>query len=156
MGVGGFGGAAGEGGQAGDGMGGAGGEGGAGVGPIVVVNEVRTTGDGPDFVELYNMGDAVADLSDWSFEDQDTPDPNVYTFPAGTTLAPGAFLGVTETTFDFGLGSNDAVFLFDANGTAIDEYDWSVHQNTGGRCPDGSGPFELGLAPTLGAANDCD
>ena len=135
-------------------MSGAGGEGGAppGIGPLVVVNEVKTFGPPADFVEFYNAGDAIADLSGWHFTDEDNND---YTFPAGTTLAPGAFLGLPQATFGFGLGQDDGVFLYDPLDTLMAEFDWAIGQNTAGRCPDGTGAFQSGLTATLGAANAC-
>ena len=145
----------GEGGAGGEAGAGAGGEGGAGgIGPFVVINEVQSTGDTPDFVEFYNAGDAVADLTGWYFTD-DTP--NTYAFPSGTTLAPGAFLAVQQANggMDFGLNGTDGVFFYDPSNVLMDEWDYDVHQDTGGRCPDGTGDFENGLDATLAAANAC-
>jgi hypothetical protein len=61
----------------------------------VVVNELSAT---EDWVELFNRGDAAADLSGLGLADQDTPgvpkSADAITFPEGTMLAPGAYLFV--------------------------------------------------------------
>jgi hypothetical protein len=150
------------GGQAGDGMAGAGGAA-PGLGPLVVINEVWSDGvvpQFPDSLELHNFGDEAADLSGWYFTDENPG--NRYTFPAGTTLLPGAFIAVIQVVpggtggMTFGFNMTDAAFLYDSGDNAIDELDFSEHQDAGGRCPDGSGPFENGLVPTRGLANACN
>ena len=69
--------------------------------PLVRINEVLAknaetlgfAGEFPDMIELYNAGDAPADLSGWGLSD--TPSqPYLFTFGAGTSLAPGAYLVV--------------------------------------------------------------
>ncbi len=59
----------------------------------LVVSEIHyhPRGDDPnlEFVELYNTGIVTHDLSGWRLSGQVS-----YTFPAGTTMAPGAFLVV--------------------------------------------------------------
>ncbi len=141
------------------GSGGAGGMGGAGGGPgmpMVVVNEVESSGGVPgDWAELYNAGTATADLSGWVF--QDNNNGNSYTIPNGTTIAPGVYLVLDEANFGFGLGANDSARLFDAGGmNVIDSYSWPTHAaTTYGRCPDGTGAFQLTGGSTKGAANNC-
>jgi hypothetical protein len=67
----------------------------------VIINEVLAKNAGtfsaggtfPDMIELYNAGNLNADLSGWGISD--TPGtPYRYALPAGTTLAPGAYLVV--------------------------------------------------------------
>jgi VCBS repeat-containing protein len=61
----------------------------------VVINEVHY--NPPDntvkaeFIELYNAGETIVDLSNWFFSDG-----IAYEFPAGTTMQPGAYLVVAE------------------------------------------------------------
>jgi len=61
----------------------------------VVINEIHY--DPPDestpgeFIELHNPGDSTADLAGWMLTDGVE-----FTFPAGTTVAPGAYLVVAE------------------------------------------------------------
>jgi hypothetical protein len=67
--------------------------------PLVQISEVMAKntesldagGLFPDAIELHNAGDAAADLSDWGLTDNSAL-PFKYIFPAGTTLAPGAYL----------------------------------------------------------------
>ena len=65
----------------------------------LVINEVLADNDGviahegtfPDIIELCNSGSSPVDLAGMSLSDN--PDsPDKFTFPAGTTLAPGDFL----------------------------------------------------------------
>ncbi len=59
----------------------------------IVINEIMydspTDARDREFVELYNRGAATVDLTGWSFVDGIQFD-----FPAGTTIAPGAYLVV--------------------------------------------------------------
>ncbi|MEA2696428.1 MAG: hypothetical protein QOI66_699, partial [Myxococcales bacterium] len=123
--------------------------------PQVVINEVESNGGVPgDWVELFNAGTAVADLSAWIFRDSD--DTHAYRLPAGTTLAPGAYLVLEEAQFVFGLGAGDAARIFDARGVLIDSYVWTAHAAvTYGRCPNGTGALGPTTISTKGAANNC-
>lgn len=127
-----------------------------GAAPAVVkVNEVESNAGVPgDWVELYNAGSTAADLSSWVFKDND--DTHVYTIPSGTTLAPGAFLVIDESSLGFGLGGGDSARVFDNTGTLVDSYTWTAHAAiTYARCPDGFGAFASSAAATKGSANNC-
>jgi hypothetical protein len=124
--------------------------------PKVVINEVESSGGVPgDWAELYNAGNATADVSGWVF--QDSNDANSYVIPNGTTIPPGGFLVIEEANFGFGLGANDSARLFDAGGVnLVDSYTWTTHAAiTYGRCPDGTGAFQSTVEATKGAANKC-
>jgi hypothetical protein len=54
----------------------------------VAFNEVYSTGN-PDWIELYNYGNADVDLSGWKVFDQEE---NLYALPAGTNLKSKDFL----------------------------------------------------------------
>ena len=58
----------------------------------VRINEVQSNSSvgAPDFVELVNAGASDVDVSGWILRDSD--DANAHVVPAGTILAPGAFL----------------------------------------------------------------
>ena len=66
----------------------------------VVINEIHCEAEPTtvrsEFVELFNDGTEAVDLSGWRFADGID-----YTFPAGTTLAAGAYLAVAENLNDF-------------------------------------------------------
>lgn len=96
----------------------------------LVINEVLADNDGaiahegtfPDIIELCNSGSSPVDLAGMSLSDN--PDsPDEFTFPAGTTLAPGDFLvlfaddpnGTSGIHLQFSLSaSGEGVYLFDA------------------------------------------
>jgi hypothetical protein len=146
----------GAGGEGGGGQGGQGGQGGSNdpaINTTVKINEVRSDG-GTDFLELYNSGAAI-DIAGWHFRDSDPA--HGYTFPANTVLAQNAFLALQDDAsgFDFGLGSNDSVVLYDAADNIVDSYAWTAHVNTASRCPDGTGAFITDRTQTQGLANDC-
>ncbi len=123
--------------------------------PSIKVNEVESNGGVPgDWVELTNTGATPVDIGGWQIKDND--DTHVLTVPAGTTVAPGAFLAI-DTEAAYGLGGGDSVRVFLADGvTLVDTYTWAAHAPiTWGRCPDGAGEFAATVAPTKGAPNDC-
>ncbi len=121
----------------------------------VKINEVESDG-AADFVELFNTGPGAVDVSGWQLDD--SADGNRLTLPNGTTIAAGEFLAV-DTDPPVGLGSNDAARLFAAGDLAnpVDSYAWTAHApgTTYGRCPDGTGAFQITGAVTKGAANNC-
>mgnify|MGYP001545947500 CR=1 FL=1 len=121
----------------------------------VVVNEVESNGGTPgDWVELYNAGNATADISGWKFKDNDDSHA-FYIVPAGTLLAPGAYYLLEEAQFGFGLGGADSARVWDAQGNPVDSYTWAAHAAlTYGRCANGSGAF-VATPSTKSAANDC-
>lgn len=131
--------------------------------PMVTINEVTSRGD--DYIELAARGEMPADLSGWAVADSgwDPADPetetNRHVLPAGTVIEPGAFLLlVKDVDHGFGLGGEDAVRLFDAEGALIDEATWP----DGGADPswcrptDGDSAFEACLYGTPGASNQSE
>ncbi|MET9149358.1 lamin tail domain-containing protein [Streptomyces sp. NPDC004042] len=117
------------------------------------INEVVTTGDVDDSIELYNRGTAAVDVSGWILKDDDND--SRFAIPSGTRLAAGAFRAF-DVHAEFGLGSNDKARLYLADGkTLVDSFSWSKHSAPSwSRCPDGTGSFKA-AALTLGAPNDC-
>lgn len=123
---------------------------------VVVINEIESQAGSPDdWVELKNIGDAPIDVSGYVLSDNS--DDHRYTLPAGSVIAPGAYLtiGIATVPGGFGLGGADAVRLF--NGLElVDSKSWESHSPTSiGRCADGIGGFTDTAAPTKNAANDC-
>ncbi|GAB7106634.1 lamin tail domain-containing protein [Streptomyces phaeofaciens JCM 4814] len=117
------------------------------------INEVVTTGDVDDSIELYNKGAATIDVSGWILKDD--KDDSTYKIPSGATMAPGAFRAF-DVHGAFGLGSGDKARLYLADGkTLVDSFTWSKHSDPSwSRCPDGTGSFKA-AALTLGAPNNC-
>lgn len=128
------------------------------LGAIVRINEVTSSGD--DLIELVNIGDEAADLSGWYVTD-DSYDPQVpeekrYSFAPGTTLAPGAFMVLTKgQEHTFGLGSDDAVVLHDADDVVVDQADWAADEAVTSYCraTDGEGAFAPCDPATFGVSN---
>ncbi|MDZ4783556.1 MAG: lamin tail domain-containing protein [Planctomycetia bacterium] len=124
-----------------------------------------------EWVELFNRGDVPVDLSAWSFDDA-----MEYVFPAGTVMAPGAYLVVASDPvalaakypsapiiggFAGSLSNTDErIRLRDSVGNPADE----VHYYEGGRWPefaDGGGvtlelrdPWADNASPEAWAASD--
>ncbi|BAC19047.1 lamin tail domain-containing protein [Corynebacterium efficiens] len=123
----------------------------------VIINEVESNGDAVgDWIELVNTGGVAVDISGWSFVDDD-PDHTPQVIPAGTVLQPGAHISFytdLDPVNGFGLGGNDSVTLFDADGNQVDFTQWSGHAaTTWGRIPDMTGRFAVTGHPTRNAAN---
>ena len=109
----------------------------------VVINEINYKSaddfDTKDWIELYNTTSATINLSGWKICDEN-PD-KAYTIPAGTVIQPYGYLVVCENQnkllklnpglqnvigdFNFGLGKEDKVQLFDSEEKLIDEVSYS-------------------------------
>jgi hypothetical protein len=122
--------------------------------PNVKVNEIESNGGTPgDWTELYNADSVPADISGWTFKDND--DTHVYTVPAGTVVPPGGYFIVEEAAQGFGLGSADSARLYDQLGLLVDTHSWTAHATvTYGRCANGVGNF-IQTPSSKGAANTC-
>jgi hypothetical protein len=63
------------------------------VTPLVRINEVLThSAASPDWIELFNSSSASVNLSGWTLEEPGNT--NVFNFPAGASIASGAFIVV--------------------------------------------------------------
>ena len=126
----------------------------------VVINEVESNGDPVgDWVEIANRDSAESvDISGWSIlDDDDSHDPIV--FPEGTTIESGGYKSIITDKIPggFGLGGNDSVRLFDADGEIVDETSWEGHAaTTWGRIPDMTGDFAVTGAPTKDGINSAE
>ncbi|QUQ68674.1 lamin tail domain-containing protein [Kutzneria sp. CA-103260] len=124
----------------------------AAAGDTVRINEVVTTGDVNDSIELYNTGAAAVDISGWILKDNQ--DSSKYTIASGTTLAAGGFRAF-DVHSSFGLGSADSARLYHGS-TLVDSFSWTEHSDPSwSRCPDGTGAFAQAAAITLGGPNSC-
>ena len=102
----------------------------------IVINEfvanLTSTDTNKEWVEIYNAGDTLADLSGWVLASATKPtSPTPFTLPTGTTLEPGAVLVVAGpdagvptdviAALDLGNGSKgDGLYLLDCGGTLVD------------------------------------
>ncbi|MCC7261916.1 MAG: lamin tail domain-containing protein [Candidatus Latescibacteria bacterium] len=137
-----------------------------------------TNGDGvrdsfaDEFVELYNTGPDTLSLAGWVLGDDDAAPAACFHFPAGTRLAPGAYLvlfgGGAPTSFavpafadDGRIGdglsnTGDTVLLFDALGdtvAVVQGQDWPADRSVV-RFPEGTGDFVPHDTPP-GAGEPC-
>ena len=123
----------------------------------IVINEVESNGDETDWVEIYNTGAEPVDISRWYLLDNDPEGhaADVTPVPEGTVLQPGSwFVFEQGIHFTFGLGGNDQVTIFDADGNTVAEFSWTEHaQVVYARVPDGTGALEEFGTSTKGAAN---
>src|SRR5262249_54988713 len=86
----------------------------------IMINEVlaHTTDPNLDLVELYNHSNQPADLSGCHLTDD--PSTNKFTFAAGITLGPRAFLVLDQNQLHFALSSaGETVYLINSNGTRV-------------------------------------
>ncbi|MBN2801244.1 MAG: lamin tail domain-containing protein [Deltaproteobacteria bacterium] len=121
--------------------------------PVAVyLNELDAGGD-PDWVELYNAGDAPLDLSALALSDGDEP------WSLSGVIAAGAFAVIDcdggEAGAPFKLsGDGETLSLHDSLGDVIDAVAFPAAEGglTWGRIPDGSGAWAPTL-PTPGSAN---
>jgi hypothetical protein len=124
----------------------------------IVITEINYNSsadfDPGDWVELYNGGNEILDLTGFSFRDSD--DTHVFAFPAGLLMKSGEYLVLCEdrakfgalfpyvgnTAGDFGFGLNkggEILRLFNSGGGLTDFVDFS-DTNPWPMEPDGNGP----------------
>jgi hypothetical protein len=119
--------------------------------PTLVFNEVSGSTNAAFWVELMNCG-ADTVVLDGSVVAQAGSDTNQCVIPAGTALAPGSFLALTNGALGFQPASGDKLFLYRADKGRV--YDAVVVKKTPrGRSPDGTGPWLFPSAPTPGGSN---
>ncbi|KRB77014.1 hypothetical protein ASE01_09630 [Nocardioides sp. Root190] len=126
----------------------------------VKLNEIESNGDAVgDWVEITNTGNAPVNISGWKLRDSADDHPFAVV-PDNTILAAGGFHWL-YTEFPppgFGLGVDDSVTLFRADGTTVvDSHSWTGGHaaTTDGRCADGTGEWQTTTVATKGAANAC-
>ncbi|MDD2964420.1 MAG: lamin tail domain-containing protein [Bacteroidales bacterium] len=136
-----------------------------GVAPEKIkINEIYSTGtaENPDWIEVYNAGTTAVDLAAYKIYDlggQSGSKPKKV-FPAGTSLAPGAFFVIVVDDADasgFGLSSNgEKVWLEKGDGTVTDSVEFPALEEgqSFGRYADGQPNLQVLFVPTPGAAND--
>jgi len=115
--------------------------------PNLLISEVNSNAGPADFFEIYNYGSTTIDLSGWKWDDESATfnDAAAASFASGTTLAAGGRLVVVAATdaASFktawglgddvsvlatggpGLGSGDAVVLFNAAGQVVTSFNYS-------------------------------
>ncbi len=141
----------------------------------LLINEINSSPD--DWVEFINISDDAIDIS--GFEVRDDSDDHRWQFPDNTLVEAGEIIVVDANSIGkvyndqlnayvegqfseaLGIGSGDAIRLYNSTNEKIDEYAWyNGHASyegdaalaSFGRYPDGTGAFVL-TKETKGSAN---
>lgn len=138
----------------------------------LVINEFMADNDAavggpymtfPDWIELYNGGNASVDLSGMYL----TEDLGVsaWQFPNGTVVAPGSFLlvwggrgsgpGMLHANFSPNAGGGTLTLLSGDGVTVLDQvtFDKQIRDVSYGRTPDGSSSWNYMVSASPGEAN---
>ncbi len=126
---------------------------------------VNPWGQYSDWIELYNPGAVLFDLSGMSLS-VDKSVPGQWVFPSGTVIGPGGYLmiwcdGSREATTNLQAnlntghsldGNSGGAYLFDTSGQVVDfvEYGFQIANRSIGRS---AGSWRLLASPTPGAPN---
>ncbi len=126
----------------------------------LVINEVAAKGDPLDWFELHNSSSVAISLDGFVVADDLTDAGKRVAFPAGTTIAPGAYMQFStdkEGWPGFALGGDEELGIWLADGTSVASVDWEEGDSGGGqsyaRIPDTTGDFQTVDTPTPGAPN---
>jgi hypothetical protein len=114
----------------------------------IAFNEIHSTGN-PDWIELYNYGNADVDLEGWKVFDSPI---NMYTLPSGHIVKPGDFLILHCD--DQGVGLNlpfklssqgESLTIQRPDGKVTDQVVFPAMDNgeTYARFPDGQGTWQI-------------
>ncbi|GAU07323.1 CotH kinase family protein [Desulfoplanes formicivorans] len=129
----------------------------------IVINEIFVLGKGkrPDWIELYNSGNATCDIGGFTLSDNNKK-IHKWTIPKNTFIRPGGFVLFfadkknveNHTNFKLDAGG-EYVGLYDQNGQCVDSITYNKFPAHGslGRYPDGSKKLFFFTAPTMGSPN---
>ena len=128
----------------------------------IVINEFLTTSLSTlvdDWIELYNRGTSTVNIGGWHLTDE-RDFPTKYTFPAGTSLAPGTRLVVDENQLGFSLTSTglEVILLSHSDGvTGQDYFDFGPQTDdvSQGRFEDGTPNWHFFSPHSQNAPNTC-
>jgi hypothetical protein len=126
----------------------------------VVLNEVTSAGD--DSIEIFNRGRRAVDLTGWAVTDNgfdpEAPDDTAdHRYVLEGMLESGGYrVLIKDTDHPFGIGREDAITLYNADGAVIDQTTWPEDGAATSWCrqPNGEGAFVACDPATFGAAND--
>ena len=121
----------------------------------VVINEIQpATGSAQKFIELYNRGPDVVDISGWRFSRGSTNLSPVISATAPLELGPGQFYTyITSSSLPLASGAESPLRLLDRQGIEQDSKVYSVTAgNSVMRFPDGEEVWRE-ARPTIGQPN---
>ena len=137
------------------------------INEFVASNQTGITdesGAAPDWMELYNLGDAEVDLAGY-FVSDDPDDPYKAELPTGLSIAAGGFLllwadgdpeeGPNHLPFNLAK-AGESIVITSPMGEPLDRIDYTdaVTDVSLARVPDGTGEFVSCANPTPAASND--
>lgn len=127
----------------------------------VCINEFLTSSSQgvPDWIELFNRTASTVDIGGFSLTD-DAGEPLKYTFPLGTTIAPGGVLSIDSVALGFALNNdgNEVLMLTQASGTiGMDFFDYGpqLTDQSQGRFPDGTANWHFFGSSSRDLSNSC-
>lgn len=109
-----------------------------------------------EFIELYNPNSKPFDLSGFTLQTASTSSTTThsYHFPAGTVIAPGAFMAFKSAQTHLSLGnSGGQVWLIDPLGTTLDSCEPYGTAKDAQAWIDASGKWQWTVQPTPGSTN---
>ena len=129
-----------------------------------IVNEVLPyPASGPEWVELYNPNDVEIDIGGWKLNKANSLFGSLYTFPAGTKIAPLSYFvidkgtGPTKYSFELLHYTTDVTLFYSDNSVASQLHfpEYSITYNSWGWYPnaDTSGSVISIASPTKGFSN---
>ena len=126
-----------------------------GTPPPVALNEVAGAADAQFAVELMNHGTAPLDLGGYVLASSagTAGSPRQHTLPAGTSLAPGGRLALTEGQLGFDALNGDKLFLYSPGRSRLLDAVAVAATARGRSGPEGTGPWRFVTSPTFGGAN---
>ncbi|MFH0733224.1 MAG: lamin tail domain-containing protein [bacterium] len=130
----------------------------------VIINEIYSSGS-PDWVELYNKGNASIDISGYKMYDPDgnTGAKEKFVIPAGTVIPAGGFLTLDCDGTGIGMNPNfkfsadgEEVWIENTSGLIVDHITFPAFgaDTSYGRKPDGSSNLQLLTTVTKGTTNN--
>ena len=137
----------------------------AGTGDVYISEMLANGSTSRDWIEIHNSGSQTVDLSGWGLSDN-AGRPRKWQFPAGTTIAPGQYMGVfcdgtdsesdgiLHTNFSLSADGGYSVTLSDPQGNITDRLsvDAQFTDISYGRTADKTGTRYFD-SPTPGTAN---
>lgn len=106
-----------------------------------------------EWIELYNAGSTVVDLSGWFLDDAEG-DSTPYRIPAGTVLQPGAFAVFYRQETGLTLNDDgDEVRLLDPNGDLMDAVVFGELAPDASYSRDEAGAWHANWLPSPGLPN---
>jgi len=106
----------------------------------VVINEFQLSPSSDQWIELYNKGDGLVDISGWVVDDKEGGSSKTFVIPNGSILLSKKCISFESGNFDWNTASADEVRLISPNMAESYPYSSSPGNNISiGRVTDGEG-----------------